>query len=190
VSPAKTPKITKKDQALLLVSMASMSDAEALRKLRATFHVLLIGEIRRVLEHEVGVAAMILCCCALDFLGSLHAGTPASGQSFRSFVNAFLPEYDPAKLWLLRNRLVHNYMVPPGTYSFTVGRQNIGLHATAASDGGAGLIIVDQLADDIQQAGERLLRHARLDPAIRQHVLARIRKRGLIWMIAFSPPNS
>lgn len=175
--------IIQQDRPLLHVDGAGLSDDAALRKLRVTFHMLIVGEIRRALEHEIGVASMILCCCAIDFLGSLYAGQHASGATLKAFVQRFLRQYDPAKLAAMRNRLVHNYVVPPEAYNFTVGREHAPLHL---SPGGRSLIVVDEFVDDIQRAGEELFRLAGQEGVVHQNVLARLRERGLLWMSAFT----
>jgi hypothetical protein len=85
----------------------------------------------------------------------------------------------------MRHRLVHNYVVDPDGYSFTTKKQTESLYPLPAS-----VLVVDDLVNDIQRAGDKLVRLARVAGPVRSNVLDRLRKRGLLWMLAFPRAES
>src|SRR5438552_1938032 len=91
------------DQRLMFKGWNGLSEDEVLRKMRATFHNLIVGEARRALQSDIGVAAMILGLLALDFLGTLYAGANASHDTFLRFVEGFLGRYDAPRLIKMRD---------------------------------------------------------------------------------------
>jgi hypothetical protein len=172
------------DEPLLHVRGGGLTDELLVRKLRAVFHYLVVGEIRRVLapDEPPGVASAILTLCAIDFLGSLYAGADATGVTLKVFVADFLPAYAPRRLSNMRNRLVHNY-VNRGGYTFTAGRDRKALHNTSTP---SSLIVIDVLLEDVEAAAERLFADAWQDlgkpPG--SNVIKRAKEPGLMWMTA------
>jgi hypothetical protein len=162
---------------LLLADVTTLSSAEVLEKGKIAFDELVIGELHRALANRIGIASMILACCAADFLTTLLAGKGSTESRFRNFVDQFLPSYDAKRLILMRHGLVHEYAVPRGKgYAFSVGRERAGEHLQN------GRIIVDVLMDDLAAAGGRLFALAETDEAIRGNVLRRLRAPGLVLM--------
>lgn len=178
------------DEPLLHVQGGALTDELLLRKLRAVFHYLVIGEIRRVLapDQPAGVASAILTLCAIDFLGSLYAGADATGATLKAFVADFLPGYAPERLSSMRNRLVHNY-VNLGGYTFTAGRDRRALHNASTP---SPLIVIDVLLEDVQAAAERLFAEAWQDPANApgSKVIKRAKEPGLMWMATAEMPET
>jgi len=99
------------------------------------------------------------------------------GLTFRAFVRTFLPAYDTSKLSAMRNRLVHNYVVPPDAYAFSAGRERAAEHLAPAN---RERIILELLADDVERAGAELLMRAARQPKLRKRLLARVRTPGLL----------
>src|SRR5712691_1817526 len=165
------------DWDLLFVSPKGLSDDIALRKLRVTFDRLIVDEIRRTLKARIGVASMILLCCAIDFLGSLHAGAEAREDTFKAFARRFLPRYDAGRLYSVRRHLVHNYVIPRSGYVFAVGRERATEHLV---QGKRQRLILEVLLDDVEQAGHELFAVADTDQQLRANILCRLRVPGLI----------
>ena len=168
--------------------LGRLSDVDMLVKGQLVFRELIIGELRRALHHRIGIGSMILACCAIDFLTTLFSGKGADDPRFRNFVNKFLPRYDPEKLRLMRHGLVHEYVIKRGkSYAFSVGRERASEHLLQER------IIVDLLADDIEEAGEQLFQLALADQGVRRNVLKRLRNPGLVLIEPedyLSPPPS
>jgi hypothetical protein len=162
---------------LLATPLAGLSDDDVLAKGQQVFRELVIGELRRALHARIGIAAMILACCAIDFLTTLFAGKGSTDKRFQQFVEKFLPRYDAKNLRLMRHALVHEYVIQRDkSYAFSVGRERASEHLQQNR------IIVDLLVDDIEQAGGQLFEQAVVDHNVRRHVLKRLRNPGLVLM--------
>jgi hypothetical protein len=108
-----------------------LDDDSRIRKVKVTLEHLVFGELRRILSLEPppAVAAMILACCALDFLAGLAAGKEAKGKHVEDFVRDYMPTtYEPIKLVTMRHKLVHNYSLLQSDYTFTAGRDELSKH--------------------------------------------------------------
>ena len=61
------------------------------------------AELRRCVEHEIGLAVLMLSTAAIDILGGLYRRTSGKQESFVAFVADFLSKtYSPGELWKLR----------------------------------------------------------------------------------------
>jgi hypothetical protein len=169
-----TPRDDAPDLRLLLTGMDGLTDEQAFAKLELTFRELVIGETRRALKASIGIGGMILACCAIDFLSSLYAGQDSSDTTFLDFAGRFLANYDAEKLRALRNRLVHNYVRAPHAYRFSAGRARAAEHLVGER------IVVDLLLDDIERAGQELVRLTTVDATVRERVLRRLKTPGLL----------
>jgi hypothetical protein len=179
------------DQRLVRAPFDGLSDDERLRKVRVTFYRLLLGEIERMLNPAtppagapIGVGAMILACCAIDFLSTLYAGEDSRQEHFESFTTTYLKHfgYDPTKLRFLRNGLVHNYAVRNEAYAFDAGQQHRPKHLTHDAESGRDWIIVDCLLDDIRGAADLLFEQALQPGLVRCNMLRRTYTPGLLRM--------
>jgi len=54
----------------------------------------------------------MLSLAAIDILGGVYRGTRASFVTFRDFVRDFMPGYDPTVMRELRNKVLHEYVIP------------------------------------------------------------------------------
>ncbi len=177
------------DLQLLYERPAVQSDDVLLRRVRATFHILIVGEIRRILvaPDPPGIAPAILGCCAIDFLGTLLTGQSAGSKAFLAFAKRFLKPYNPEHLLNLRHRLVHNYVMP-SHYVLIRGRDVADRHLTPTDDRGErAWLVVEAFIDDIVEAGESLFLAAREPGDVRTHVLKRTRKTGLLMQMGMLP---
>jgi hypothetical protein len=102
-------------------------------------------------------------------------------ETFRAVVATYLGTYDPEKLKALRNRLVHNYVVPSSGYPFDAGPDKRHVHLQPQING-TEIIIVDNLVEDIAVAGETLLQEALTgsNRTVRTNVLKRANTPGIL----------
>lgn len=175
------------DRHLLSVSFEELSEDQALRKVRATVRDLLIGEIRRCIAGQIGMASLMLSMAAIDILGGLYCGVSAKQRSFVTFVSDFLPTYPPATLWKLRGAVLHNYQLLPGVI-FALAPKWRDRHLSPVDDlgpGGVRLFIHGaRLADDLDQAAEHLLLRARTEPELAVRVIRHARRHLLLMGFA------
>lgn len=152
----------------------TLTDYEKLRRLRATFHHAVIGEMRRSLPC-IKIGTALLAFCALDLLGALATGNRASQGAFKVFCKTYLlpvdPRYDCDRLWGARWRLAHNYSMEDA-YRVT-WNQGVPLHLSAdpAGQDPRPLLELEQFITDIETAGEALFVAAATHVGVRGNVL-------------------
>jgi hypothetical protein len=171
------------DLPLLHCHFDVLAAEEKIRKVRTTFHKLMLGEIERMLKAEepIVVGAMMLICCAIDFQGTLFAGATATRKSFLGFVRSYLKQYEASMLLDLRNSMVHNYVLPQRV-AFACSRDADEARALLASTKDKTLVIADELLADVARAGEQLFQDSRMNDALRLNILKRIGRPGLLRM--------
>ena len=108
-------------------------------------------DINRASEGQAKLGAFILGACFIDAMAGFYKGITKeeakrnSGRRFKEFVEKYLPEYYPERIWEdLRCGLVHSY-AEGGTYEFT--HSNNQFHFKKSSRGQTILNLEDFLND-------------------------------------------
>jgi hypothetical protein len=134
--------------------------------------------------HEGAPAAFILLTCFIDFLGTLYAGSESKGDTFRSFVDAFMQQtyngvgYNANELYSnLRNKLVHNYAIWQGKYVLTHGHpeKHFVTHA-----GRVIILNLENFFNDVKQAAQEYFAQVKQDVDLQQKLSDRISTVGTI----------
>jgi len=150
----------------------SLTNDEKIRRLRATFHHAVIGEMRRSLPY-IKIGTALLAFCALDFLGALASGKQATQRTFKAFCTQCLlrvdQRYNCDRLWKTRCHLVHNYSTNGGY--FLTWEQGVTVHLQRLSGMPGPTIELEQFITDIELAGEALFVAAASDIGICKLIL-------------------
>jgi hypothetical protein len=166
------------DLHLLELTFDGLSDEQALRKVRATIRGLLVGEIRRCLVgvpvgEPIGLAALMLSLAAIDILGGIYRGSQATFVTFGDFVRDFMPGYDPTLMRELRNKVLHEYVIP-AEIVVMYGDDRVAQHLGSAPEFPSKVVLhVPSVAEDIDRAAERMLLAAKADSVLARVIIDR-----------------
>lgn len=152
-----------------------LTNEEKLRRLRATFHHAIVGEMRNSLPH-IKIGTALLAFCALDFLGALAAGTSRASQgTFKGFCKRYLlredRRYNCDRLWEARWRLVHHYSMTGGYFITWDQGDADSIHLIQLAGMPGPTIVLERFIDDIERAGEALFVVALSRPGLRSTML-------------------
>jgi hypothetical protein len=133
-------------------------------------------DIERASKGEAKLGAFILGACFIDAMAGFFKGIDReeakrkSGSRFKDFVEKYLPQYEPERLWEdLRCGLVHSY-AEGGGYEFTHSKSQF--HFTKSSRGKVILNLEDFL-EDLKEAYNKL----RVDILTNKDIFDKAKKR-------------
>lgn len=96
-----------------------MNDDEKIRSIIYSLETHALGDIKKASAGESRLGAFILCSCLIDAMAGFVGDSDRIGVNYKNFVRAYLPTYNPSKLYKdLRCKLVHSYS-EGGSYVFT-----------------------------------------------------------------------
>ncbi len=151
-----------------------------------------LDSIQRAYIHpnQGAPAGFILLTCFLDFLGSLHAGQGASGNTFKCFVDTYMvsshsgSSYDATSIYTsLRCRLVHNYAIWGSKYF--LGENRPELHLKSVNNSGI-FLNLESFFKDVVRAKDRYFAQVKRDRELRMKLTRRIKKVGTIGDVQIS----
>jgi hypothetical protein len=124
------------------------------------------------------MGAFILGSCFINCMAGFVCGREARGNHYKDFVRAYLPSYDPEKLWKdLRCALVHNY-TEGGSYVF-VDNQQAQHGQPAPNNKNKTIINLENFVDDLRNAMRKLLHEIKTDDTKQQLAFVRYDRIGL-----------
>jgi hypothetical protein len=149
------------------------------------------GDIERAsLIGEAKLAGFILGACFIDAMAGFYAGLTkdqvrrGSPDRFMNFVEKYLSQYDPEKLYNdLRCGLVHSY-AEGGTYVFTDANK-CGKHFSVTSSGKV-LLNLEDFAHDLEEAYKKFRNDMLTDNEVFDRAKRRYLSMGLMDLVSIN----
>jgi hypothetical protein len=137
----------------------------------------IIGDIQRIIENKMGVAAYILISCAIDCLSSFWRDEDSTGVIYKAFIDEFFNGYDADNLYKhLRCRLVHNYTLDE---NIIICWGEASIHKSR-TDKGETVINLEQFFEDFKKAKSIYFERLRLDRQLQVNLANRWLEFGIL----------
>jgi hypothetical protein len=150
-----------------------------------SFQDFVVKDVEKALKGDVEVGTIILTVIGIECLSGYYEGKNSNGETFKSFVQAFMPSYAAyaEKIYAcIRNGLAHDYIIKEcGGTSFLFTRDEGENHLVpVAGKPGWTYINRKRFASDFLEAQAKYFDQVVADAELYKRAIKRIRKRSFL----------
>ncbi len=160
------------------------------RKFRESFEKFIVQDLKKALNAEVEVGVIILTVIGIESLSGYFAGKKSDGETFKAFIDAFMPEYSAHTETLykcIRNGLAHDYIIKEHDGKSFLFTRNAGeKHLTPVLHrNGWFYLNRRQFAIDFLGAQKHFFQELEVNDELQERALSRLNKKGFLDVFTF-----
>ena len=160
------------------------------RKFRESFEKFIVQDLKKALNAEVEVGVIILTVVGIESLSGYYAGRKSDDETFKAFIDAFMPEYSTHAVILykcIRNGLAHDYIIKEYEGKSFLFTRNAGeKHLTPVSQrNGWFYLNRRQFSLDFLKAQEYFFEELEVNNELQEKALSRLNKKGFLDVFSF-----
>jgi len=159
-------------------------------KFKESFEKFIVRDLEKALQAGVEVGAIILTAIGIESLSGYFTGKKSDGETFKAFIDAFMPSYSPHAETLykcIRNGLAHDYIIKEYEgKSFLFTRNSGEKHLTpVVSRVGWFYLNREQFALDFLKAQKDFFQKIETDENLQEKAMSRLNKKGFLDVFSF-----
>jgi hypothetical protein len=155
-----------------------------------SFERFVVQDLKKSLKANVEVGVIILTTIGIDCLSGYFTGKESDGDTFKKFIDRFMPNYSPHAVTLykcVRNGLAHKYIIKEYEQkSFLFTRNKAEKHLVPVEHKqGWFYLNREQFALDFIEAQNDFFQRVEVDKELQETAMRRLRSKGFLGVFSF-----